>query len=292
MQIYYFVLYFFTYGFLGWCTEVAFAATKQGKFVNRGFLNGPICPIYGVGVGIVVQFLAPVKEQIVILYIASTVLVTFIEWLTGFLMDRIFHHKWWDYSEQPLNIGGYVCLIFSLVWGAACVAIVRVIHPMIDRVLGFIPFPVGIAAIVILGGVLFADLYVTASAILKLNRRLDAMQKIADELHELSDKVGVNIYENVMETMELKDEGKRKLEAAAQESRKKLEDAVSGIREWVDASTEEQKKRMSELIEKYAELKPGTKVSDRLMKAFPKMESRHHKDILDELKIFVKRDRK
>ena len=83
MEIYYFILYFFTYGFLGWCTEVAFAAVKQGKFVNRGFLNGPICPIYGVGVSVVVSFLAPLEGSLILLYATSTILVTFIELLTG-----------------------------------------------------------------------------------------------------------------------------------------------------------------------------------------------------------------
>ena len=63
MQIYYLMLYFFVYGFLGWCTEVAYATTKQRKFVNRGFLNGPICPIYGVGVTVVVYFLTPYKDK-------------------------------------------------------------------------------------------------------------------------------------------------------------------------------------------------------------------------------------
>ena len=125
MQVYYLLLYFFTYGFLGWCTEVAYATTKQGKFVNRGFLNGPICPIYGVGVSVVIYFLTPLSGNLIFLYVTSTILVTVLEGLTGYFMDKIFHHKWWDYSNQPLNIGGYVCLIFSLVWGVACVAIVK-----------------------------------------------------------------------------------------------------------------------------------------------------------------------
>ena len=67
-ELYYFALSFFVYGFLGWCTEVAYAAAKQGKFVNRGFLNGPICPVYGIGVGVVVQFLTPVENNLVLLY--------------------------------------------------------------------------------------------------------------------------------------------------------------------------------------------------------------------------------
>ena len=71
MQIYYLMLYFFVYGFLGWCTEVAYATTKQRKFVNRGFLNGPICPIYGVGVTVVVYFLTPYKDNLICLLYTS-----------------------------------------------------------------------------------------------------------------------------------------------------------------------------------------------------------------------------
>ena len=137
--MYYLILYFFVYGFLGWCTEVAFAACKERKFVNRGFLNGPICPIYGIGVGIVVQFLTPYKENLVLLYIASVVMVTALEWVTGFILEKIFHNKWWDYSKMPLNLNGYVCLLFSLIWGAACVLIVDFIHPLIHKVLSWIP---------------------------------------------------------------------------------------------------------------------------------------------------------
>ena len=108
MYIYFVVLYFFIYGFLGWCTEVAYAAVKEGKFVNRGFLNGPICPIYGIGVSTVIHFLQPVADQWILLYILSTILVTLLEGATGFLLEKLFHHRWWDYSEIPLNIGGYV----------------------------------------------------------------------------------------------------------------------------------------------------------------------------------------
>ncbi|MGF0032044.1 putative ABC transporter permease [Bariatricus sp. SGI.154] len=341
MQLYFFVLYFFTYGFLGWCTEVAYATTKELRFVNRGFLNGPICPIYGVGVGVVVMFLEPVENNLILLYIVSTVLVTLIEGLTGYLMDKIFHHKWWDYSNQPLNIGGYVCLLFSLVWGVACVAIVKVIHPMIHNALALIPLTAGIVLIVVLGTVLFADLYVTASAILKLNKRLDAMEKIAAELREISDKVGENIHENVMETMEFSEEKKKQLDSAVLDLREKLDETKQQMdslavemREKLENATEEQKSRfeerknyieeqrnrieerirmeeqkvrmeeqkvrmeeqkvrIAELKNRYAELaERSTRVSRRLAKAFPKMESRHHKEIMEELKLRLKRDRR
>lgn len=76
MIIYYSILYFFTYGFLGWCIEVAFAAVKERRFVNRGFLNGPLCPIYGIGVAVVVVILEPYKNNMALLYVMSAVLVT------------------------------------------------------------------------------------------------------------------------------------------------------------------------------------------------------------------------
>ena len=269
-EFYYFALSFFVYGFLGWCTEVAYAAAKQGKFVNRGFLNGPICPVYGIGVGVVVQFLTPVENNLVLLYISSTILVTAIEGITGFLLEKIFHNKWWDYSGQPLNIGGYVCVLFSLIWGVFCVLIVKVIHPLIYKVLTMIPFVLGIIVMACLAVGLLADLYVTASAILKMNRKLETMEKIAAELKDLSNKVGENIYENVMEGMEFQEEKKEQL---------------GNVRE-------EMKARMEELKAKYEEMAENrTKVGERLVKAFPKMQVRQHKEIFEELRERVRRSK-
>lgn len=263
MDIYYYTLYFFIYGFLGWCTEVAYAAVKTGKFVNRGFLNGPICPIYGVGVTIVIGLLTPYKSNLLMLYVFSVILVTLLEGLTGWAMDKIFHNKWWDYSKQPLNIGGYVCLLFSLVWGIACVLIVDFINPLIYDLLTFIPQTVGIIAIVILGLATLADVYVTASAIFKFNKRLESMEKIAAELHDLSDQLGEDIYEAV---------------AAAEEKKEHRQEISQEV-------SEELRSHIAELKTRYGEL--GTKASGinrRLVKAFPKMESRKHKAQLEEFK--------
>ena len=212
MTFYQLAWLFVIYSFLGWCVEVIYHAVTWGEVTNRGFLNGPICPVYGIGVGVVVQFLTPVENNLVLLYISSTILVTAIEGITGFLLEKIFHNKWWDYSDQPLNIGGYVCVLFSLIWGVFCVLIVKVIHPLIYKVLTMIPFVLGIIVMACLAVGLLADLYVTASAILKMNRKLETMEKIAAELKDLSNKVGENIYENVMEGMEFREEKKARIE--------------------------------------------------------------------------------
>ncbi len=303
MQIYYFVSYFFIYGFFGWCTEVAFATVKQRRFVNRGFLNGPICPVYGIGVGSVVILLETKDMNIAALYLVSTVLVTAIEGMTGYLMDKIFHHKWWDYSNQPLNIGGYVCLVFSLAWGVACVVIVRVIHPVFRKGVEMIPLTVGIVLAVVFSGVTFVDMCATAAEVLKLNKKLETMDKIAGELKEISDRLGENIHENVMETLERSQETRKQLEESAAELREKLENASEEQRRFIEERIErmeekirenryreEQRAIATELRRKYTELSErSTRITRRLLGAFPRMESRHHREMLNELKSRMRR---
>lgn len=281
MGIYEILAYFFVYGVLGWCVEVAFAAVKEGRFVNRGFLNGPICPIYGVGVVSVVFSLQGFSGSLLVLYLTSAVLVTLIEWLTGYVMDRIFHQKWWDYSGQPLNIGGYVCLPFSLIWGVFCVFIIKCFQPMVRHLVGYIPHVAGVVILVVLSIAMIADLYVTASAILKLNKRLEAMEKIAAELREFSDRMGENIYENVKDGMEKEEQIKSRM-AGVKEAGKELRAEYSATKEeWYKG----QQQKLDELKNRYESLvnELGS-VGERLVKAFPNMESRIHKDALQEIK--------
>ncbi|MEI3380834.1 MAG: hypothetical protein V8R43_04440 [Dorea sp.] len=307
--------------------------SKRRKVCKQRILKWPICPVYGIGVGVVVQFLTPFEENLILLYITSTLLVTAIEGITGYLLEKIFHNKWWDYSNQPLNIGGYVCLIFSLIWGVFCVLIVKVIHPLIHKALTLIPLVVGIIIMAALAIALFADLYVTASGILKMNRRLEAMEKIASELKDLSNKVGENIYENVMEGKEFQEEKKEQLSNAKEEFKERLEEPkaivdgfkerleepkaivdgfkerleepktiVDGLKERLEEpkarvgemapkiNIEEMKVRMEELKARYEEMAENrTKVGERLVKAFPRMQSGQHKEILEELKKRIRK---
>ena len=308
MSIYFILLYFFVYGFLGWCTEVGFAAFKTHHFVNRGFLHGPICPIYGVGVTAVITVLTPYKSDIIVLYILSVVLVTVLEGVTGWAMDKIFHNKWWDYSDMPLNIGGYVCLLFSIVWGFACLFIIYFIQPLVHDLLAFIPTIVGIILIIILGITLIADLYVTASTIFKFNRRLATMEKIAAEMHEISEQIGQEIFEKTIRAMDRQEASKEKLATATDEFKEKMQDTASGLKEKTQGTafelkeraldarersqeiSEELRSRIASLHTRYHEStdKPG-RISRRLMNAFPKMESRQHKESLEVLKKRWKR---
>lgn len=304
MDIYFVALYFFVYSFLGWCTEVAFAAFKEHRFVNRGFLNGPFCPIYGFGVSLVIVFLTPYRSNLIFLYIASVILVTVLEGLTGWAMDKIFHHKWWDYSGMPLNIGGYVCLLFSLVWGVACVFIMNLIHPLIHKGLAILPHTLGIILIVLLGILLIVDTCVTSSAIFKFNRQLEHMEKIAAELHELSEQLGENIYSTTVRVMEAADEIQEKAQdvmedlherhqEAAENVRAKAQEAMEELYERRQDTAESVREHIEELKNRYSELNQGTgKVTKRLLQAFPTLESHHHKERIDEIRQQLKAKRK
>lgn len=264
MSIYYSILYFFVYGFLGWCTEVIFAAFKQHRFVNRGFLNGPICPIYGVGVTLVIACLEAFQSNLLLLYISSVILVTVLEDVTGWAMDKLFHNKWWDYSKLPFNIGGYVCLLFSLIWGVACVFIVYFVHPLIHQVLSLIPHTAGIALIAILGIALLSDMIVTTSAIVKFNQYLELLKHITDELHAISNQIGAELYQNVMHVLDMQES-----------SRQKLDDVKLEVSEEIRMQIVELKTRAQNLGEKVP------KPARRLLKAFPKLESRNYKAQLE-----------
>ena len=197
---------FIIYAFIGWCTEVSYAALDTGKFVNRGFLNGPYCPIYGCGVVIVVTILTPLKDNLLILFVGSFFLTSVLEFITGFILERVFHNKWWDYSDKPFNIKGYVCLKFSIYWGLACTFIMDILHPMIYKGITLLPYVVGVVLLVIFMGVFVVDCCITVSTILKFNKRLKVMDEMAVKIHRLSDEIGVNIYENVTGVIEKSEE--------------------------------------------------------------------------------------
>ena len=125
------LLLFLCYSFLGWACETVYCSIGKRKFVNRGFLNGPLCPVYGFGALAVLYFLRPVSDNIPLLFVSGMVLTSVIEYITGYLLEKLFATKWWDYSSRRFNIHGRVCLRNSLMFGALSVVAVRVIDPVI-----------------------------------------------------------------------------------------------------------------------------------------------------------------
>ena len=167
---------FFLYSFFGWLAEVAFSAVSRKKFVNTGFLTGPVCPIYGVGILFILRFLEPLRNDLFFLFVGSTVVATVLEYAANRFLEGLTGTKWWDYSRFRFHFGGYVCLPFSAFWGAGAVVIVRWINPLVVRLVQLIPVPVG--RVILLGCVILLglDLIATAGADRVLTMDLHAPQ--------------------------------------------------------------------------------------------------------------------
>ncbi len=256
MEFYRYICYFFIYAFFGWCVEVCFAAFKHGTFVNRGFLNGPVCPIYGVGVCIVVLILSPLKHNFLLLFLGSVLLTSALEWLTGFVLEKVFHQKWWDYSDMPFNLQGYICPLFSVLWGLACLLIMDMVHPGIEKLVAWLPLKVGIPLVSVLGLVFLVDIILTVMTMLKLNQKLRSIDELSGAIKNVSDRIGKN-----------------------------LSDSMLDIAEKSEPARERAGKRKAELEFRLAEAKEKyTFGQKRILKAFPHFKSLRHEEALQMVK--------
>lgn len=299
LTLYEILLIFFTYAFLGWCCEVAFAAMKTGTFVNRGFLNSPLCPIYGFGMVIVVIFLTPLTENLPVLFFGSMVLTSTLEFFVGWLLEKLFHTKWWDYSDEKFNLKGYICLQFSILWGLGCVMIMRILHPIIMDFLHWIPHTVGLVCLVVLICLTIADLIATVAAIRGLQKRLRKITALAEEIHELSDTLGENIaevvqvvkvrtgedkavYEEISAMVEAHLAEEKALAQFHRQEEQELFDRLLG--ENREARTARQLARQEEFRTKLMEKKWD---QNRIIRAFPSMRTDRDQDALDALRSAI-----
>jgi uncharacterized membrane protein len=282
------VWYFFIYAFLGWCTEVVYATSITGNFINRGFLNGPYCPIYGIGVIIVIYLLDPVKDNIAYMFFGSIFITSSIELVGGYVLEKIFHQKWWDYSDKPLNIGGYICLKFSLTWGLACLLVVDRIQPLVSLFVKLIPDTVGKILLVCFTFMFAIDLIETVKAILKLNKNLEVLDEIALKIRETSDNIGENLANRTITMVKKKDDLEESFEAKKeifQERKENLAADFSEMREARQTAASYRAQILSDLRKSYKEhMKVNHFGQKRLMKAFPKLKSVNHKEALEKLK--------
>lgn len=287
-MLYRFLWIFFIYAFLGWCTEVSYAALVTGKFVNRGFLNGPVCPIYGFGVVIVLGCLTPLSDNLPVLFAGSVALTSLLEWLTGFVLERLFHQRWWDYSDQPFNLSGYICLRFSIAWGFACLFVVKLLHPTVLLFIRIIPRTLGLVLLALLGAVMAVDLAATVSAIIKLNRRLAQIDELAAKIKEASNEFGENLAERVLDAAERGSGWKEELDELAFKLAERRAELAGEREDW-------ERRREERLAQARLQLE-GWRTSmqnlldsqifghHRLLKAFPRLRSIDHGSALERLR--------
>ena len=160
-----FLLFFLIYGFLGFLLETVFRSISERRiFISRGFLTKGFCPLYGLCAVLIIEIYTLCELTIngtlltlIIATIGSIALVTLLEYISGRMLDRVFHYKLWDYSEYPLNLHSYICLEFSLLWGILALLLAYFIHPVIEVLIYAIPYNTRTIASIVILSLLFVN---------------------------------------------------------------------------------------------------------------------------------------
>ena len=179
-----YVLLFFACSFLGWCMEVTCKLVQFGRFINRGFLLGPLCPIYGTGAVLMAYFLPLWTTQVESTFLLALVLCGTLEYITSWLMEKLFHARWWDYSHYKFQINGRVCLLNSTCFGLACVVLCHVVHPWLwAHILGL-----GSAVIVplasFISGIYLTDTVLSVRSAIQLSAQMGKLRELQSEIRD------------------------------------------------------------------------------------------------------------
>lgn len=175
-------LYFIFYSFCGWLWETCYCSIKERHYVPRGFLYGPVCPIYGVGFLLMVLFFAPFKDNLVVFYFVAVIVMTAWEYFVGWFLETTTHIKYWDYSDRRFNIKGRVCLEVSLFWGVMSYVAVFLIHPPVARLFARMPDWLQYTACGACLSLLLVDTVTTIRKLALVTKAMDRLQTAGDEL--------------------------------------------------------------------------------------------------------------
>lgn len=206
--------YFIIYSFCGWLLETITKTIAQKRFVNSGFLVGPICPIYGIAAVMMLKLLNTFKGNYFLTFMISFIVFTLWEYFVGWLLEKVFHTKYWDYSYYKINLHGRICLINSLTWGFLGVAFIEIIHPIVEYLLQLESIVV-VNRITIIASIIFIlDCVIT---MIKINNINISMKKL--------EEVSKMIKEKIEELKTLPDKAEQK----ARENKEKLKNVIEDL---------------------------------------------------------------
>lgn len=200
---YYFLFYsFIIYAFLGWVLEVLYHLYKQKRFVNRGFLHGPLCPIYGVMGVFLIVLLTPVSENVLYIFVGGTIIASLLELITGYLLQVSFNTKWWDYSDEKFNFKGYICLRFSIIWGVISIIFMKVINIYVSKLTTWLANFHGQILYNIVLISLIVDIALTINSLITFRKLFIDLQEVLAETKSNVDKlaeltISVETRENI-----------------------------------------------------------------------------------------------
>lgn len=177
---------YFIYSFLGWCAEVIFCALARKKFINRGFVTGPLCPIYGAGAVVFTIFLPELTESPLFLFLGSMILASYIEYFTGAILEKIFRKRWWNYSNHRFHLNGYICLKYTLVWGLFGLFVMYAGNRLLLWLVSLIPHTAGVILLIIMCVILACDALGSTLAVTGLHIKQKQLQDINVQVKKIS----------------------------------------------------------------------------------------------------------
>ena len=250
------------YSLLGWCGEMIYCSLCQGKLCEkRGFLNGPLCPIYGHGALVVLLCLDGGCENPLLTFLLGAVLTSAVEYATSFAMEKLFHMRWWDYSQFRFHLNGRICLLNSTLFGLASVFLCHAANPPVTAWLeGLFAAGVGTPLALILLAVYLADIVLSVRSAIQIGSRLAKLHAIHDELSQrleaLKAEAAQSVHTRLEPIAERADDLASRLENARAEAQQKLR-ALCDRQDFFER---------------------------RLLRAFPSLRSVSHADALKKLK--------
>lgn len=290
LSLYHALIYFMIFSVFGWILEVVFHAVTLGKVINRGFLNGPYCPVYGCGVLVVMYavHLCDVWEvfhlsggahdlkDAFVMFLFGFVLATVVELLAGWLLDVCFHMRWWDYSDRPFNLHGYICLEFSIIWGLCISFVVRMVLPVLQnwQATVFRPVTAGYVIITVVYIIFAMDIGVSIAIVIGLNKYLKELDEIRDSLRRFSDRLSTGIGDSTIKTTQTVESGRVQAALARMEFE-------SDARPELERKKAEMEKRLSGLRDKLTRHRIFG--YGRILRAFPGAEHRYYRETLRDL---------
>ena len=301
------LLVFYLYCVLGWCFESTVVSVEQRRWVNRGFLRGPMLPIYGFGAVILLHVSLPLQGHPVWSYLACMTAATVFEYIVGVVMEKIFKVKYWDYSKQRFQFQGYICLRSSLCWGFLGLILTGVIHPPINALVVGLPF-IGLIIIDVLFSAAFvSDVVVSVRSALDLAKVLVELDRLREQGAELRKQLSetalvelTNLSYKVEEAhgefTERMDEAKAQLAERMDEAREKVDDAREQLAAAREMTAEERRAQTAEAREqlqaKLAELQRRFderaaalgRTRKSLLRGNPTARSERYGEVLERLK--------
>lgn len=308
--------YFVIYSIMGWVAEVMYQAVHRGEIINRGFLNGPVCPIYGFGAIFIfaaydfIEGMIGGNINIYTDFAIGVFLATLLELFAGWALFHLFHARWWDYSDRKFQFHGYICLEFSLIWGFTATFVRELVQQGIERMVSYFPKgALGIILLCFIYSVYMADTVITIITVNNLNKRLHEIDLLSKQLSDVedmgrqlrkfSDSMSEQIGSNTLKNAQKIGQGQVQAALAKAELRDSLEEkrmeAVQMLTEGKQQFNDNLEEKRKEYAKRKEEAKKGIEELQnrimtgkwfgfsRLLKAFPNIKHEKYSKVLEEI---------